>query len=495
MGSNQNYSEKDPFLQDYSADELRIAFEFLSNWQPFLSRGLCKNCTETLSDRVRSLNPETEGEVEPGKREGKFAVSAIMDLSRSKEDCDCSVGSGKDSVDHNDNADTYSLGSWKDEADGLSEPTADASSNGETSNLLAPLASSKRMSLMQGEENGSSTFVNVHEETTLEEAKPKAGLSREQREYIRFCNVRRKKNFICFERVNGKFVNIVDGLELHTGVFSAAEQHRIVKYVEKLQEMGSNGKLKERTYSAPQKWMRGKGRITLQFGCCYNYAIDKRGNPPGILKNEMVDPLPHLFKVMIKRLVTWHVLPPSCVPDSCIVNIYEEGDCIPPHIDNHDFVRPFCTVSFLSECEILFGSNLKIVGPGDFAGSFAIPLPVGSVLVLSGNGADVSKHCVPAVPTRRISITFRKMDESKQPIGFVPEAELQGLQPLPYAVDTSKNYNRSKQSQSSKNEAVGREEKTDRGRGLTGRYSNARYSGRSRQGPVNRQMGWVNFEK
>lgn len=33
------------------------------------------------------------------------------------------------------------------------------------------------------------------------------------------------------------------------------------------------GLISERTYSAPQKWMRGKGRITLQFGCCYNYAI------------------------------------------------------------------------------------------------------------------------------------------------------------------------------------------------------------------------------
>lgn len=65
------------------------------------------------------------------------------------------------------------------------------------------------------------------------------------------------------------------------------------------------------------------------------------------------------------------------MPDSCIVNVYEEGDCIPPHIDNHDFVRPFCTVSFLSECDILFGSNLRIAGPGKFDGSFAIPLPVG----------------------------------------------------------------------------------------------------------------------
>lgn len=123
-------------------------------------------------------------------------------------------------------------------------------------------------------------------------------------------------------------------------------------------------------------------QLTIGVKCLYKVMLslqDKNGNPPGILKNEEVDPLPHLFKVIIRRLVKWHVLPPTCVPDSCIVNIYEEGDCIPPHIDNHDFVRPFCTVSFLSECNIVFGSNLKVLGPGEFAGSIAIPLPLGYV--------------------------------------------------------------------------------------------------------------------
>lgn len=43
------------------------------------------------------------------------------------------------------------------------------------------------------------------------------------------------------ERVNGKIVNILDGLELHTGVFSMTEQNRIVKFVEKLEEMGKSG--------------------------------------------------------------------------------------------------------------------------------------------------------------------------------------------------------------------------------------------------------------
>lgn len=104
---------------------------------------------------------------------------------------------------------------------------------------------------------------------------------------------------------------------------------------------------------------------------------DKDGNPPGIVRDEEVDPLPPLFKQMISRMVKWHVLPPTCVPNSCIVNIYDEGDCIPPHIDHHDFLRPFCTVSFLAECNILFGSSLKILSPGEFAGPVSIPLPIG----------------------------------------------------------------------------------------------------------------------
>ncbi|KAK4347999.1 hypothetical protein RND71_034338 [Anisodus tanguticus] len=141
------------------------------------------------------------------------------------------------------------------------------------------------------------------EETSIQETKPKADLSREHREHIRFCNVKRKKDFICLERVNGKIVNVLDGLELHTGVFSMAEQNSIVKFVEKLEEMGKCGQLKERTYTAPKKWMKGKGRVTIQFGGCYNYATDKKGNPPGILKSETVDPLPDLLKNMIRRLV------------------------------------------------------------------------------------------------------------------------------------------------------------------------------------------------
>ncbi|ERN01658.1 uncharacterized protein LOC18429743 isoform X1 [Amborella trichopoda] len=254
-------------------------------------------------------------------------------------------------------------------------------------------------------------------------------MSRDERERIRFMQVQRKKAYVCLERVNGRLVNILQGLELHTGVFSVAEQKKIVNYVYNLQEMGRKKQLKVRTYSEPRKWMPGKGRVTIQFGCCYNYAVDKNGNPPGSIRDEKVDPIPPIFKTMIKRMVRWRILPTTCVPDSCIVNIYDKGDCIPPHIDHLDFVRPFCMVSFLSECSILFGSNLKILGPGEFGGSFSIPLPVGSVLILNGNGTNLAKHSVPGVPAKRTSITFRKMDRRKLPYNFSHDPELEGIFP------------------------------------------------------------------
>ncbi|CAK9157025.1 unnamed protein product [Ilex paraguariensis] len=503
----------DPFLLNYDANDLRVASEFLSNWLPFLSRGLCRHCTHTLSDRIRSLDSETEGDAEPVKQEENVTASPPNTIEYDEYDCNqdnCdtnSFGSWKGNADMNDTADTNSLGSWKDDANEWSEPVSEASTS---ERVGSPVPQSPRVrrswadmaqedELEEEEEkevnrplvNGNILHAKA---STVEKAGPKPELPREQREYIRFNKVKRNKDFICFERINGKFVNILQGLELHCGVFSAVEQKRIVESVYEFQEMGKKGELKERTFSAPQKWMKGKGRVTIQFGCCYNYATDKSGNPPGILQDEMVDPIPSLFKVIIKRLVRWHVLPPTCVPDSCIVNIYEEGDCIPPHIDNHDFVRPFCTLSFLSECNIVFGSNLKIVDAGEFAGSIAVPLPVGSVLVLNGNGADLAKHCVPAVPTKRISITFRRMDDAKRPIGYVPEPDLQGLQPLCYETNGSKQSNASKSKRPVNRQGVRREDNAHNARGLLGRGSQPRYMGQIQQGPANRQKVRVRLD-
>ncbi|KFK40171.1 hypothetical protein AALP_AA3G339700 [Arabis alpina] len=404
--------EEDPFLRQYQPSDLKVASEFLRNWLPFLSRDLCKDCVHVLSDRIQSLDPEHCSNTEKVDGECKGDSCSMVRNVEIEENALRSLSEASSSVLPSRVVETASPRmSWADmsqEDDELEGDEDEEEERGSSRKGFNAMKSSK---------------------------KPK--LTKEQRENLRLMNVKRKKDFICLERVKGKIVNVLDGLELHTGVFSAVEQKRIVDYVYQLQEKGRKGELKECTFTAPHKWMRGKGRVTIQFGCCYNYVTDRDGNPPGILKREEVDPLPSLFKVIIRKLIKWHVLPPTCVPDSCIVNIYDEGDCIPPHIDNHEFLRPFCTISLLSECDILFGSNLRVEGPGEFAGSFSIPLPVGSVLVLNGNAADVAKHCVPAVPTKRISITFRKMDESKRPVWFTPESDLQGIEPLPLELNRS----------------------------------------------------------
>ncbi|KAH0468933.1 hypothetical protein IEQ34_002165 [Dendrobium chrysotoxum] len=236
-----------------------------------------------------------------------------------------------------------------------------------------------------------------------------------------------KKNYVCLERINRRLVNILDSLELHICIFNSMEQKEIVEFIYNLQNRGRKNELGvdrfqhiflEHTYSKQKKWMCGKGHVTIQFICCYNYAVEKNRIPLGILRNVIADPIPNIFKLMIKQLITSHVLPINCVPDSCIINIYEPGDCILPHIDSHDFVRPFSTVSFLNEYNIMFGHKLKSVGPGEFIGSASIPLPVGFMLVLNGNGDDLAKHCIPTVSYKRISVTFRKMDKAKQPHNF-----------------------------------------------------------------------------
>ncbi|XP_020597028.1 uncharacterized protein LOC110036836 [Phalaenopsis equestris] len=125
----------------------------------------------------------------------------------------------------------------------------------------------------------------------------------------------------------------------------------------------------------------------------------------------------------------WIILPADCIPNSCIINIYDDGDCVPPHITHHVFVRPFCTVPFISNNNILFDKEIYVIGPGKFRGSKEIPLSVDSVLILKGNGENIAKNCIPGAQHHRVSVTFRRMDSSKMLYGFQPDPELKELQP------------------------------------------------------------------
>lgn len=89
------------------------------------------------------------------------------------------------------------------------------------------------------------------------------------------------------------------------------------------------------------------------------------------------------------------------------------------------------------------------------------------------------------------------MDESKCPIGYVPEPDLQGLEPLTFGADKSKKMNSPKFRVPGKRQVVKRE---DRGenvaevKGSTQRGSELRLSNRSRQGPMNRRRIRLHFD-
>jgi len=212
----------------------------------------------------------------------------------------------------------------------------------------------------------------------------------------------------CPERLTKK-INVMEGLELHEGLLTKDEELVLVKDIEALLAAGERRLLPGETFMKPQKNKDGNGRRTMQFGCAYEYRDGVNGFTHGIKPERTVCGLPPCMKAIINRLVVTGVVTKAMAPDSVIVNSYQTGDCIPPHVDHHDFERPFCTLSLLSEQSILFGQTILAPEPGVFEADVELSLPRRSVLVLAGNGADVAKHCIPCVDEPRISITLRKM--------------------------------------------------------------------------------------
>ena len=79
---------------------------------------------------------------------------------------------------------------------------------------------------------------------------------------------------------------------------------------------------------------------------------------------------------MLVHCKPWHSIA-CCTGSSSDALSLIAGDCIPPHIDHHDFVRPFVTVSLQSEQEILFSERIISLDAGVFSGRFKMPLPPG----------------------------------------------------------------------------------------------------------------------
>ena len=113
----------------------------------------------------------------------------------------------------------------------------------------------------------------------------------------------------------------------------------------------------------------------------------------------------------MRRLVDeLKLLPGDARPDSAIINAYDVGDCIPPHVDHASYARPISTLSLLGEEAMLVGSKFACVRESTWEPvvGLRVPCPRRSLLVLGGTSGHVAKHCISACRAPRISITLRK---------------------------------------------------------------------------------------
>ncbi|XP_024961835.1 uncharacterized protein LOC112502213 [Cynara cardunculus var. scolymus] len=208
------------------------------------------------------------------------------------------------------------------------------------------------------------------------------------------------KTFVGTEILDGKAVNVVDGMKMYEELFDESGVRKMVSLVNDLRAAGRRGQFQGQTFIVSKRPMKGHGREMIQLGLPIADApfddeiIDRK-----------IEPIPSLFQEFIERLMAMQFL--SVKPDSCIIDIYNEGDHSQPHMWPYWFGRPIC-VLFLTECDMTFGSVIGADHPGDYRGSIKLSLAPGSMLVMEGKSVDFAKHAIPSLRKQRILVTLTK---------------------------------------------------------------------------------------
>jgi alkylated DNA repair dioxygenase AlkB len=197
--------------------------------------------------------------------------------------------------------------------------------------------------------------------------------------------------------------SVANGCDLFEEVLSHTEEDALIVWVDAQLVLGRANKLFGRTYTAPpQKWeSRNQSREMLQYGA-FTHANRVQVVP-------LEPTLPPELQAVVDTLVARGVFQPEQRPMACTVNVYEIGQYLPPHVDAVAFARPFATVSLESEHHVHLGDDLA--GEcGQWTGGMRVLMPRRSALRLDGDAAGPTvNHALAAHPTRRISLTFRRL--------------------------------------------------------------------------------------
>lgn len=209
------------------------------------------------------------------------------------------------------------------------------------------------------------------------------------------------KGFIAKEPVKGHMVNIVKGLKVYEDIFTNSELGKLSEFINELRLAGRRGELSGETFTFFNKQMKGNKREIIQLGV-------PLFQPPKEEATSNIETIPPVLQTVIDHLVQWRLIPESRIPNSCIINFFDEDEYSqpyfkPPHLDN-----PISTL-VLSETTMAFGRVLSGDHLGNYKGSLTLPLKEGSLLVMRGNSADMARHVVCPSSNMRVSITFVKV--------------------------------------------------------------------------------------
>ncbi|KAL4586466.1 hypothetical protein LXL04_011102 [Taraxacum kok-saghyz] len=218
------------------------------------------------------------------------------------------------------------------------------------------------------------------------------------------------KTFVANETLDGKMVNVVEGMTMYDKLFNESEEDK------------DNFKAGH-TYVVSKRPMKGHGREMIQLGFPISDDVIN-----GVSKDRKLEPIPDLFEDVINRLISSQIL--TVKPDTCIIDIYNEGDHSQPHTWPQWFGRPVCLL-LLTECDMTFGKVITVDHPGDYKGSLKLSLSPGSMLVMEGRSSDIAKHAIPSIRKQRVLVTLTKSKRGipvpQQPPHWVgPVARLPG---------------------------------------------------------------------
>ncbi|KAK4780532.1 hypothetical protein SAY87_016638 [Trapa incisa] len=212
------------------------------------------------------------------------------------------------------------------------------------------------------------------------------------------------KSFVGNEISDGRMVNVVDGMKLYENLLEDAKVKRLISLVTDLRAAGKKQQFRGKTYSISKRPMKGRGREIIQLG------LPVANGPLEDEKDRIIEAIPALLQEVIEYIVDMNIM--TLKPDSCIIDIYYEGDYSQPCLWPHWFERPFCLLS-LTECNVTFGKVIAIDNPENFKGSLKLSLAPGSLLMMQGKSADIAKYSLPSLRKQRILITFAKSQPKK----------------------------------------------------------------------------------